>query len=181
MSDTTTDTNTTETNTTDTTGSETTGDLHWFDGFLMDVKLPATATEGRISICEQFHPVGYGTPVHVHEREDQTLYVLAGGITAWLDPNGDQGSTTECTLTTGDTVFLPRGVPHAFRVDAEGTRLLEINTPGGFEHFHIDAGEPATERRLPDRQPPDIEKLMRVGAEYGCQVLGPPVGVDMGG
>ncbi len=24
--------------------------------------------------------------------------------------------------------------------------------------------------------PPDIEKLMRVGADYGCQVLAPPVG-----
>lgn len=150
--------------------------LHWFDGFLMDVKLPATATDGRISVCEQLHRRGYGTPVHVHEREDQTLYVLAGGITAWLDPNNEQGDCTEQTLQTGDAVFLPRGVPHAFRVDAEGTRLLEINTPGGFENFHIDAGAPATERRLPDPQPPDIEKLMRVGAVYGCQVTGPPVG-----
>ena len=151
------------------------GDLYWFDGFLLDVKLPAEATEGRISVCEQLHPLGYGTPVHVHEREDQTLYVLAGAITAWLDPNGD---STELTLRVGDTVFLPRGVPHAFRVDAGGTRLLEINTPGGFENFHIDAGEPATERRIPDPQPPDIEKLVRVGGDYGCQVLGPPVGMS---
>lgn len=170
----------TEATTTDTTAhaANTSGDLHWFDGFLMDVKLPATATDGRISVCEQFHPVGYGTPVHVHEREDQTLYVLAGSITAWLDPNGEHGDTTELSLTAGDTVFLPRGLPHAFRVRAEGTRLLEINTPGGFENFHIDAGEPATERRLPDPQPPDIEKLIRVGNHYGCQVIGPPVGVS---
>ena len=175
MSDTTTDTDT-DTDTTDAAGAATSGALHWFDGFLMDVKLPATATEGRISVCEQSHRNGYGTPVHVHEREDQTLYVLAGNITAWLDPNGEHGDPTELSLTTGDTVFLPRGVPHAFRVDAEGTRLLEINTPGGFENFHIDAGERATERRLPDPQPPDIEKLMRVGAVYGCQVTGPPVG-----
>lgn len=152
------------------------GDLHWFDGFLMDVRLPATETDGTISVCEQHHPLGYGTPVHVHEREDQTLYVLAGSITAWLDPNGDHGDSTERTLTSGDAIFLPRGVAHAFRVDAEGTRLLEINTPGGFENFHIEAGEPATERRLPDPQPPDIEKLVRVGADYGCQVTGPPVG-----
>jgi mannose-6-phosphate isomerase-like protein (cupin superfamily) len=146
--------------------------LHWFDGFLLDVKLPATATDGAISVCEQLHPLGYGTAVHVHEREDQTVHVLEGTITACLDPHGD---ATECTLGVGDTIFLPRGVAHAFRLDAEGTRLLEINTPGGFENFHIDASEPATERRLPDPQPPDIEKLVLVGADYGCQVLGPPV------
>ncbi|MDW3215015.1 MAG: cupin domain-containing protein [Ilumatobacteraceae bacterium] len=155
-------------------------DLHWFDGMLMDVKLPATETEGRISLCEQFHANGYGTPVHVHEREDQTLYVLAGSITAWLDPNGDLGDTTELQLSEGDTVFLPRQVPHAFRVDAEGTRLLEINTPGGFERFHIEAGQPTTERRLPDPQAPDIENLVRVGADYGCEILGPPVGAPTG-
>ena len=159
--------------TTDLGDSDDLSDLYWFDGFVMKVMLSAEQTGGQVSVCEQRHPVGYGTPVHVHGREDQTLVVLDGAITAWLDPNGD---TSECTLTAGDTVFLPRGVPHAFRVDADGTRILEINTPGGFENFHIDAGEPATEDRFPDPAPPDIEKLMRVGAEYGCQVLGPPVG-----
>lgn len=88
-------------------------------------------------------------------------------------PRSCSRSALQCVLP-GDIVFLPRGVPHAFRVDAEGTRLLEINTPGGFENFHIDAGEPATEDRLPDPAPPDIENLMRVGGVYGCQVLGPP-------
>ncbi len=149
------------------------GDLHWFDGFLLKVVVPAEATGGQLSVCEQRHPVGYGSPVHVHEREDQTLVVLEGAITAWSDPSGN---ATERTLGPGDSVFLPRGVPHAFRVDAEDTRLLEINTPGGFEKFHIDAGEPADEERLPDPAPPDLDKLMRVAADYGCQVLGPPPG-----
>ena len=170
---TTTEPTTTTSTAPDTSTSTSTADLYWFDGFLMKVMLRAEDTGGQVSVCEQRHPVGYGTPVHVHGREDQTLVVLDGAITAWLDPNGQ---STECTLTAGDTVFLPRGIPHAFRVDAEGTRILEINTPGGFENFHIDAGEPAAEDRFPDPAPPDIEKLMRVGAEYGCQVLGPPVG-----
>lgn len=151
----------------------TAGDLHWFDGFLLKVLVSAEASGGRLSVCEQRHPVGYGTPVHLHEREDQTLVVLDGEITAWSDPHGD---ATQRTLRVGDAVFLPRGVAHAFRVDAEGTRLLEINTPGGFEGFHIDAGEPATEERLPDPAPPDLDMLMRVADAYGCQVLGPPVG-----
>ena len=160
--------------TTDATAPAATDDLYWFDGFLMKVLVRAEDTNGSLSVCEQRHPLGYGTPVHVHEREDQTLYVIDGSITAWLDPLGDE--PTELTVSAGESVVLPRGVPHAFRVDAEGTRLLEINTPGGFEGFHIDAGAPAPEDRLPDPAPPDFEKLMRVGAEYGCQVLAPPVG-----
>ena len=155
------------------TRTATSTDRYWFDGFVMHVLLRAEDTNGSVSVCEQRHPLGYGTPVHVHEREDQTLYVIDGEITAWLDPMGD--GRTEHRVAAGESIFLPRSVSHAFRVEAEGTRLLEINTPGGFEGFHIDAGEPATEDRLPDPAPPDIEKLMRVGAEYGCAVIGPPV------
>jgi mannose-6-phosphate isomerase-like protein (cupin superfamily) len=149
------------------------GGMYWFDGFLLKVLLDAGHTGGALSICEQRHPMGYGTPVHVHGREDQTLHVLEGRITAWL---GADDARTERPLVEGDTVFLPRGVPHAFRVDEEGTRLLEINTPGGFEGFHIDAGEPAPEERLPDPTPPDMDRLMEVAPRYDCQVLGPPIG-----
>lgn len=149
-------------------------DLYWFDGFLMKVLVHADDTKGALSVCEQRHPNGYRTPVHRHGREDQTLYVLAGQITGWLDPGG--AGHREIVATAGETVFLPRGVAHAFRVDAEGTRLLEINTPGGFEHFHIEAGERALEDRLPDPAPPDIERLVRVGGDYGCEIVGPPFG-----
>ncbi|MDZ7732275.1 MAG: cupin domain-containing protein [Acidimicrobiia bacterium] len=149
------------------------GDLHWFDGFLLKVLLPAADTGGQLSVCEQRHPAGYGTPVHVHHREDQTLHVVDGQITAWLDPHGD---AAERTVVTGESIFLPRDVPHAFRVETEGTRVLEINTPGGFEGFHIEAGEPAPEDRIPDPSPPDIDTLVEVAARYDCEVTGPPVG-----
>lgn len=147
-------------------------DWYWFDGYLMRVLLPAATTGGRLSVIEQRQHRGYGTPVHLHEREDQTLHVLEGSITAWLDPQGDR---SEQRVGAGETVFLPRGVPHAFRVVDEGTRLLEINTPGGFEGFHLAAGLPAPGARIPEGAEADLDLLVRVGAEYGCSVLGPPV------
>lgn len=152
-----------------------TGNKYWFDGFLMEVLISAADSDGSLSVCKQTHREGYGTPVHLHEREDQTLHVLHGRITAWLDPMGDR---TEQVVGEGEAVFLPRGVPHAFRVDEEGTQLLEINTPGGFEGFHIAAGEAAIHDGLPEPSAPDIEKLMRHGADYACQVQGPPVGTS---
>jgi mannose-6-phosphate isomerase-like protein (cupin superfamily) len=145
----------------------TAGDAIWFDNMLMEVLLPAAATGGTISILEQTHFRGYATPVHRHGREDQTVYVLTGGITAWLD--GEERS-----VKAGELVHLPRGRSHAFRVDEDGTRLLEINTPGGFEEFHAEVGQPAAERGLPERRPLDIAKMVAVASAYDCEILGPP-------
>lgn len=150
-----------------------TGKKFWFDGFLLDVLVSSADTGGTLSVSKQTHRAGYGTPVHVHEREDQTLYVLSGKITGWIDPAGDG---TERVLGAGEAVFLPRGVAHAFRVEEEDTELLEINTPGGFEGFHIEAGEPAQHDGLPAPSVPDIEKLVRHAGDYACRIEGPPVG-----
>ena len=147
----------------------TAGNAIWFDNMLMRVLVSATETGGTVSVIEQTHFHGHATPVHEHSREDQTLYVLSGSITAWL---GDD----ERTVSAGEAVHLPRGVPHAFRVETEGTRLLEINTPGGFEEFHAAAGSPATELRLPERQEPNIDQMAAVAAQHGCAILGPPPG-----
>lgn len=142
-------------------------DAFWFDNMLMKLRLATEATGGRLSIIEQVHYKGYGTPTHVHDNEDQTLVVLSGAITAWL---GDVAAT----YGEGEAVFLPRGVVHAFVVDEDGTGLLEVNTPGGFEHFHMQAGEPATHDGLPEPKAPDIEKLARVAADFSCRIVGPP-------
>jgi quercetin dioxygenase-like cupin family protein len=135
---------------------------------LMKVLVPATATDGTVSVLEQWHFAGYSPPTHRHGREDQTVYVITGSITARL---GDD----ERRVGAGEAVFLPRGVPHTFRVDEDGTRLLEINTPGGFERFHIEAGEPATEMRLPEPAPPDVARLAAVAATHECELVGPPM------
>ena len=127
-----------------------------------------SSIDGTISVLEQWHVAGYSPPTHRHTREDQTLYVIAGSITARL---GDE----ERRVGAGEAVFLPRGIPHTFRIDEDGTRLLEINTPGGFERFHIEAGEPATEMRLPDPTPPDVAHMAAVAATHDCELVGPPM------
>lgn len=158
---------------TDTTTNPT-GTRFWFDSQIMEVLVSAQDTGGRLSILRQTLVGGYAPPVHVHEREDQTLHVLEGSMTAWLNPTSEM--TTEVQLEAGDSVFLPRGIPHAFKVGDDGARLLEINTPGGFEHFHLDAGDEATHDGLPEQAPPDIERMARCAADYECTILGPPIG-----
>jgi hypothetical protein len=53
--------------------------------------------------------------------------------------------------------------------------MLTLLSPGGGERFFVEAGRPAEGDGLPPAGPPDIEKLARVGSEYGNEIVGPPL------
>lgn len=97
------------------------------------VLLRATAktTGGALTIIEEIPPL-LDTPLHVHSKEDELFYILEGEHVV-------QRGETEFHVGPGDTVFLPRGVPHAQRrlVPGEG-RLLVVCTPAGLEDFFRD-------------------------------------------
>lgn len=140
----------------------------WFAGSLMTVLADRTSTGGQFALVEQRAARDFSPPVHVHSREDQFFYVLTGTVTARL---GD----AERVLGPGDSQWLPRGLAHTFRVDSDEARLLEITTPAGFEQFHVDLSEPASERRIPDPTPLDVAALAAGSARYGCDIIGPPM------
>ena len=52
----------------------------------------------------------------------------------------------ECSGST----FLPRDVPYSFLTYEQGAKFLETNTSGGFEHFHLETGDPALAIRIPE-------------------------------
>ena len=56
-------------------------------------------------------------PIHTHTREDETLYVLEGTITAYV---GDQRIDVEA----GSYAALPKDVPHGLSVRGDEARLL---------------------------------------------------------
>lgn len=120
---------------------------------------------------EQSAPRGFSPPLHVHHREDTALLVLDGRITVLV---GDERRTCEA----GELVWLPRDVPHTFRVDSEVVRQLELVTPAGFEDFHVDASEPARARAIPPASEPDIASLLAAIGPYEAEILGPPLGPD---
>lgn len=72
-------------------------------------------------------------------------------------------------------VYAPRGIPHAFTVAVEPTRVLVFASPAGFERFALDLGHPATDDTPPDDlvvPAPDV--LGPVADGYGIEVVGPP-------
>jgi mannose-6-phosphate isomerase-like protein (cupin superfamily) len=123
----------------------------------------AVAAAGRGQSLGSFFaavPAGEGPPLHVHHGEDEAIHVIEGAADFWLD-----GSVTR--LTAGQGIFLPRGVPHTFRVTPEApARFLGVVTPGGFEGFFAAAAAAGA-------GPHDPAGLAALGETWRVAFLGP--------
>jgi mannose-6-phosphate isomerase-like protein (cupin superfamily) len=73
---------------------------------------------------------GFDTGLHVHERLEETWYLLDGELEFRI-----QGETF--TAGAGATVFVPPHVPHAFanRTDAVARFLMTMSPPGHDRYF----------------------------------------------
>jgi mannose-6-phosphate isomerase-like protein (cupin superfamily) len=143
------------------------GEAIWFAGALMILKAAGEQTDGRFAFLDQRVPADYAAPLHVHHCEDEAWYVLDGQVTFYC---GDETFTAR----PGAWIFLPKDVPHAFRVGAAGGRLLTFSAPADFANFVKAAGEPAPRLETPPPAPPDLEQLAAIAARYGIELLGPP-------
>jgi Cupin domain len=66
----------------------------------------------------------------------------------------------------GDLIFKPRGQWHAFWNAIDGpTRVLEVISPGGFEHYFAELGEV-----FATPGPPDPERIGAVAAKYELEI-----------
>ena len=143
---------------------------YWVMGGVIDVKLDAAQTGGAFTLIEIVNPPGGGVPPHVHERDDETVVLVEGELTALIE-----GVTTP--MQAGDIVFVKRGVTHAFFAGENGARAVAITSPGGSESMLRD-GAP---RKEDDGPPPevsdaDIGALMAAAAGAGLTFIPPEEG-----
>lgn len=123
-------------------------------------KIRGEQTEGVLTAFENVIPPGQGPPLHRHEREDESWYVLAGELEFKLGEDIRRAPA-------GSFVFVPRGTAHCFmNVALVPARVLVLFTPSGMERFFDGfASLPA----------PDPEAFRRLGEPVGMTVLGPPL------
>lgn len=140
-----------------------------FLGCLVTIKVAGEDVGDRFSVAEHWCPAGFGPPPHVHHEEDETFVILEGAVTGVC---GGRPFRAEA----GATVFLPRGVPHAFTVAGERpARMMVVATPAGFERFCRDAGAPASRvDELPaPPSPADVTRMLATAPRFGIEILPP--------
>ena len=105
-----------------------------FGGITVVIRVSADDSGGAMTVLEEVEPMS-DTPLHVHSKEDELFHIIEGEHVITL---GDE----EFRLGPGESIFAPRGIPHAQRRVEPGIgRELVVLSPGGFERFFRDLAE----------------------------------------
>ena len=103
-------------------------------GSSAELKLEGKQAGGDWAVVEWRVRAGDEPPIHTHTREDESVYVVEGAITAFV---GDQQFEVEA----GSYADLPSNVPHGFLVRGEEARLVQTLHPAGAEYFFVPRDE----------------------------------------
>ncbi|MBV8910778.1 MAG: cupin domain-containing protein, partial [Gammaproteobacteria bacterium] len=92
--------------------------MWWIDS-TVDVRLTAAETDGQLGMWLWVAQRGAASPLHVHHREDEQFLLIDGQARfrvgeQWLEAG------------PGDSIFLPRGRPHAYVIAAQDQSSLPV-------------------------------------------------------
>jgi mannose-6-phosphate isomerase-like protein (cupin superfamily) len=130
----------------------------WYEerpGLRFRVLASSAETNGTYSLLETVAQKGVGTPMHIHDKEDEHFVILEGTIHIVAgDKTMDVGA--------GQSASLPRGVRHAWINNSETpVHILVTFSPAGFEDLCVDMAE----RIKFD--------LSEIAEKYGVRMVGP--------
>lgn len=125
----------------------------------LDIKISGKDTNNELAVFEQTGqtPNG-GPPLHLHIDQDEWFFVTEGEYLF-------QCGTERHHLRAGDTIFLPRNVPHSFIQLTEKARTIVSYLPAGkMEEFFATTDKWTS--------PPSTEEVIKVFADHGMKVVG---------
>jgi quercetin dioxygenase-like cupin family protein len=141
---------------------------YWLVGTRLSVLAGPADTEGRYDLVEGWFPTGAQVPPHLHRRHSEQIYVLDGEFTVWAGGR-------KAVLRPGDDIVIPAGTAHAVHATGDGPgRALVVVSPSGFARLITEVGTPDDGRGGPPSAATDMDRLSRVAAELGDEILGPP-------
>lgn len=132
---------------------------------VLDLKVSGKDTDGDLAIFEQIgRTPKRGTPLHVHYTQDEIFNIIEGEYHFLVGKEFFK-------LTAGDTIFLPRKVPHCWTQVSEKAKMNVIVQPAGkMEDFFVTVAALKTE--------PTKEQMAKIFLDNDMEIVGPPLLVD---
>ena len=127
---------------------------------ILDIKISGSDTDNDLAVFEQtgLTPNG-GPPLHIHPNQDEWFYVLEGSYRF-------QVGEENFALSPGDTIFLPRNIPHAFiQLSEKGKMIVSYLPAGKMESFFSVTDKWTT--------PPTKVEIAKTFADHDMLVVGP--------
>lgn len=126
-----------------------------------EVTLKVTSGQAKGASCTEWVAVpGFDTGLHVHERLEESWYVLDGEVEFRVGEDTFRAVPGAC-------VFVPPRVPHAFANRTETpAKFLLITSPSGHDRYFDELGE-----ILAADGPPDSEAIAALRRRYDTQQL----------
>lgn len=126
-----------------------------------DLKISSKDTGGQLSVFEYTGLGKAGPMLHVHFDQDEIFTVTEG------EYRFVAGDATH-VLTAGQTIFLPRNIPHTWiQLTDRGKMIYLLQPAGKMEEFF------SLMNSLKER--PSKEEMDRIHAAHGMKVMGPPL------
>lgn len=126
-----------------------------------DVKISGKDTNGQLAVFEYIGTQKVGPSFHVHFDQDEIFTVVEGEYLFQVGEKKD-------VLKAGDTIFLPRQVPHTWIQLSDLGKLIYFLQPAGkMEEFFI--------KMSSFKEKPSAEEMDKIHAAHGMKVLGPPL------
>jgi quercetin dioxygenase-like cupin family protein len=122
-------------------------------------------TDGRHDLIDSVLPAGSMTPLHLHTRYEERVYVISGSLTVWVGED-------KLTVGPGGFYHIPTNLPHTVQAGATDTHAILVSSPAGFAELVARAGTPA-HLATPETEL-DLERFLAVSTELGDVTFGPP-------
>jgi quercetin 2,3-dioxygenase len=115
-------------------------------------------TGSDLTVFEYFGNEKGGPPLHIHFKQDEIYFIIEG---EYLFRAGND----TYILKPGDTIFLPRKVPHAFAQLTDTGKMFFMFQPSGkMEDFFRAVGKPNAQ-----------EQGEKIWTDHEMKVVGPPL------
>jgi len=126
-----------------------------------DVIISKKDTENALSV---FAFTGYskvGPSLHLHFHQDEFFSVVEGNYRFVVGKETMQ-------LWAGDTIFLPRNIPHTWiQLTETGKLLYAVQPAGSLEEFFKEMNGL--------KKPPTEEEAKQIHLKHGMKLVGPPL------